>query len=236
MFQIDDALPILPTLAAPGCEGSAAILPEIRQIRARERPVIVKGEDARDAEMAEWLSAIAKLDQRALEALYEATVSRVYGVALRICRLPQTAEEVTEDVYVQVWKTATTFDPARGKPLTWLLTICRSRALDSLRRQDRAEPTDQIERLQEGEADPEDDPQNLLLATERNRTLNRALQQLSAMQRQLLALAFFQGLTHQEIAEHSALPLGTVKSHLRRALQTLRDELQTYHSMNKDYP
>jgi len=118
MFQIDDASSLLRTFAAPGCEGSAAILPEIRQIATREWPVTVKGEESKDADMVSWLSAHREARPAGLEALYDTTVSRVYGLALRICRLPQMAEEVTEDVYVQVWKTASTFDPARGRPLT----------------------------------------------------------------------------------------------------------------------
>jgi RNA polymerase sigma-70 factor, ECF subfamily len=174
------------------------------------------------------LERIARQDEGALEALYEATAGRVYGMALRILRNAENAEEATEEVFFQVWRQAARFDPARGRPLGWLLTLARSRALDQLRRRDEAVSHPEPETLHpeepEGEADSRD-PQDLLAATRAYRSLHLALAALEPLPRQMVALAFFRGLTHEEIANHTALPLGTVKSHIRRALAVLRAAL-----------
>jgi RNA polymerase sigma factor (sigma-70 family) len=169
--------------------------------------------------------AIAKGDEQALGSFYDATVSRVFGLALRIVRRRDAAEEVAEDVFIQVWQQANRFDAGRGKPLAWLLTICRSRALDFLRREDEAFSHPEPETLVAEPHDERADPQDILLATERNSRLYAILETLLPVQRQLLALAFFRGLTHQEIADHTQLPLGTVKSHVRKALDKMRELL-----------
>ena len=172
-----------------------------------------------------WIISIVNGDEKALGAFYDATVSRVFGLALRIVRQRDAAEEVAEDVYMQVWQQAGRFDASRGKPLTWLLTICRSRALDYLRREDEAVSHPEPETLTVEPYDERADPQDMLLAMERNSRLYAILDKLLPIQRQLLALAFFRGLTHQEIADHTRLPLGTVKSHVRKALDEMREQL-----------
>jgi RNA polymerase sigma factor (sigma-70 family) len=188
-----------------------------------QRGVAVKREV--EVEHARLLAAIAKGDETALGALYDATVGRVFGLALRIVRQREAAEEVVEDVFLQVWQQAGRYDALRGKPLTWLLTICRSRALDYLRRDDEALAHPEPETLVAERGDERANPQDLLLALERNSQLYAILERLIPVQRQLLALAFFRGMTHQEIAEHTQLPLGTVKSHVRKALDKMRDHL-----------
>lgn len=176
-------------------------------------------------ELAVLLARIAGEDESALAALYDATCRRVHGLVLRILGNPAAAEEVTEDVFFQVWRQALRFDPARGQPLAWILTIARSRALDHLRRQDPAllhpEPTT----LLDAEPRDEADPQNLLVACRNHRLLHAALAALDPLPRQMIALVFFRGLTHEEVAHHAGLPLGTVKSHVRRALLHLRGAL-----------
>src|SRR5574338_74732 len=184
--------------------------------------------------LAALIGRIAHQDEDALGALYDATVGRVYGLALRILREEQGAEEVAEEVFFQVWRQAGRYDPARGRPLGWLLNLARSRALDQLRRRDEAlshpDPTTLHVEEAGGEADFSDaresrDPQDLLAATEAHRGLHRALAALEPVPRQMVALAFFRGLTHEEIAASTNLPLGTVKSHIRRALAALRAAL-----------
>jgi RNA polymerase sigma-70 factor (ECF subfamily) len=160
-------------------------------------------------------------DQKALAALYDQTVGRVYGLALRVSRNEQAAEEIAEDVYLQVWKSAATYSEERGHPLAWMMVITRSRALDYLRRQDPAQSHPEPETLAEY-GDSGNDPRELLEALQSGTALHAAIADLPAIQRQLLALAFFQGLSHSEIAAHACLPLGTVKTHLRRALAALR--------------
>jgi RNA polymerase sigma factor (sigma-70 family) len=134
---------------------------------------------------------------------------------------------VAEDVYVQVWHSAASYDPQRGTPLCWALTICRSRALDALRRADKAildpDPTQRLDAV----AQLVPGLQDLLQASQDHAALHAALTRLQPIQRQFLGLAFFRGLTHAEIAAAAQLPLGTIKSLIRRALMTLRQELGT---------
>lgn len=192
---------------------------------AQARPLSGARPEADELRLREWIAAIARGNEQALGDLYDATLGRVHGLALRITRNAQAAEEVAEDVYWQVWRQALRFDPTRGNAMTWLLTIARSRALDNLRRADEADAHPEPETLLSADAALDDDPQDLLEATQRNHALHAALATLDAVPRQLLALAFFRGLTHEEIALQTALPLGTVKSHIRRALATLRGAL-----------
>lgn len=181
--------------------------------------------EAGDAQIAAWIDRVVDRDERALAALYDATLSRVYGLVLRVVRKPAVADEVVEDTYFQVWRQAARFDPARGRALPWLLGMARSRAIDALRREARfqhdsldLETAPEIE----GAALPVDE---LLDAARGHADLHQALLLLNAQPRQLVALAFFRGLSHEEIASHTALPLGTVKSQIRRALGTLRQVL-----------
>ena len=181
---------------------------------------------AQDAHCCVWLAAIAQQDESALASLYDATLGRVYGLAFRITRKPEAAEEVVADVYLQVWRKAATYDAARGRALTWLLTICHSRALDQLRRKDEAEAHPEPESLRPDLLEGDNDPLDLLQAIENQSAVYAALETLNPIQRQLIALAFFKGLSHQEAADQSGLPLGTVKTHIRRALEQLRQTLQ----------
>jgi RNA polymerase sigma factor (sigma-70 family) len=178
-------------------------------------------------ELAGLMAGVAAGEQRALERFYRLTVSRVFGLALRIVRNRTSAEEVAEDVYVQIWRTAASYDAERGTPLGWALTICRSRALDALRRADKAildpDPTERLDAV----AQLVPGLQDLLQASQEHAALHAALSRLQPIQRQYLGLAFFRGLTHAEIAATMQLPLGTIKSHIRRALVTLREELGT---------
>ncbi|MDE2088485.1 MAG: sigma-70 family RNA polymerase sigma factor [Gammaproteobacteria bacterium] len=187
---------------------------------------IPTGLDQQDTACRQWLGAIARHDETALAAFYDATIGRVYGLVLRITRKPELAEEVVADVYMQVWREAGRYDAARGKALTWLLTLCRSRALDCLRRRDPAELHPEPGTLRsDGVSD--DDPADLLLAVEAGSAVHAAMKTLDHCQRQLLSLAFFKGLSHQEIAGYTGMPLGSVKTHIRKALKTLRHVLDT---------
>ena len=177
-------------------------------------------------ELAALMAGVAAGEQRALERFYRLTIQNVFGLALYIVRCRATAEEVAEDVYVQIWQSAKRYDPQRGAPLSWALMICRSRAIDALRRADDAivdaDPTERLDAIVQHLPGLQD----LLQAAQDNAALHAAFARLQPEQRQVLSLAFFRGLTHQEIAAASKLPMGTVKSHIRRALSTLRAELR----------
>jgi RNA polymerase sigma-70 factor (ECF subfamily) len=144
---------------------------------------------------------------------------------LRIARNAEMAEEVVSDVYMQAWRDAARYDASRGRVLAWLLIMARTRALDALRRDDEAfahpEPYELVDEPEQQQGNPQD----LLSATRAGTALHRALKTLDPVPRQLLALAFFRGLTHSEIVEATGMPLGTVKTHIRRALATLKDML-----------
>ena len=178
-----------------------------------------------EAQLLAWVERIADHDEQALSALYDATLTRVFGLVLRIVRRHALAEEVVEDTYFQVWRQAARFDPARGRVCTWLLGMARSRAIDALRHEQRFahDPlTDADDPLPSGAVLSGD---QLLGAARGHAELHRAMMGLGAQPRQLVALAFFRGLSHEEIASQTALPLGTVKSQIRRALLTLRQAL-----------
>lgn len=180
---------------------------------------------ARDTLLAGLLARMAAADAAALGEFYDATLGKVYGLALRITGRADAAEDVAAEVYHQAWRQAGRYDAARGRPLTWLLTLAHSRALDSLRRRDEAESHPEPEILAEPEVDPRAGPLDLLLGVERDSAVYAALQRASPIQRQLLALAFYRDLSHQEIADHTSLPLGTVKTHLRKGLSALHAAL-----------
>ncbi|WP_082567448.1 sigma-70 family RNA polymerase sigma factor [Pelomonas sp. Root1217] len=178
-----------------------------------------------DAQLAAWIEGIVDHDERALLALYEATLSRVYGLVLRLVRRSQLAEEVAEEVFFQVWRQAPRFDPERGRPLTWLLGMARSRAIDAIRREARFQHEELDEESVPLSAPAAESGDELLAVAQGHAELHRALLLLKPQPRQLVALAFFNGLSHEEIASQTSLPLGTVKSQIRRALITLREAL-----------
>lgn len=175
-----------------------------------------------DAELAALVVRMAARDQRALESLYELTVRRTYSVAMRLMRSAQNAEEVVEDTYWQAWRDAARYDVSRGRVLTWLLTICRSRALDALRRCDPAESRSDVEELQDGLIGERAEPSEIMEAMQRGSAVRQALETLKPETRQLVSMAFFRGLSQQEIADACGLPLGTVKATLFRAYRQMR--------------
>lgn len=180
-----------------------------------------------DALLEALLLRVVDKDQDALAMLYDQLLPHVYGLALRITRTAELAEEVAQDTFWQVWRQAPRFDPARGTAKTWVLTMARSRALDALRKLALVDEPMPEEALMSMLAPDAGTPPDLLLAVQQGQHLHTALASLDELPRQLLALAFFRGLSHEEIAEVSGLPLGTVKSHIRRALLALKHLLTT---------
>jgi len=183
------------------------------------------------ADLNACLLAVAEQDEAAFQRLYDALAGRVLALARRVLRNEACAEEAVEDCFWQVWRQAARFDPLRGNAEAWVLTLARSRALDLYRaRQSRQEGVVSLDALQdEGLMPPAhgagDDAALLLDAARGHSALHAAVRELDATPRQLVALAFFRGLTHDEIAQHTGLPLGTVKSHIRRALASLQTQL-----------
>lgn len=188
--------------------------------------------DERRSELAHWLARTALGDREAFAALYSATSAHLFGVVLRINSHRAQAEDILQDIYIKVWRGAGSFDAARAQPMTWLTSIARHSAIDSLRR---AQTDVKTRSTVVVDADGEDSgdlldavpdegagPLQLLEQAAAARELTHCVKQLSAEQQQCLALAYYQGLSHGEVAEHLAQPLGTVKSWVRRALMALK--------------
>ncbi len=173
-----------------------------------------------DVRCARWIQEMAVGSEQALGELFDATLSKVYGVAVRIVGDSSLAEEIVSSAYHEAWKNASRYERARGRPITWLLTICRNRALDEVRRESSATRT--VEAAASMDT-PEQvaGPDALLEATETGHAVRDLLTEISPDDRQLIALAYFRGLSQQQIADYVGLPLGTVKSRMRRALTRL---------------
>lgn len=188
-------------------------------------PVIAPPAQDDDALYCELIARIAMDDENALGRLYDGTAGRLYALALRITRNAQDAEETVLDVFHQVWRQADQYDATRGRVLAWIMTICRSRALDVLRRRETAETHPDPDALRDNDMDPAADPQHWIELFQRDSAVRRALEQLPTTQRELLGLAFLRGLSHQEITDETGMPLGTVKTHIRKALSALQHVL-----------
>jgi len=185
-----------------------------------------------------WLARIAAGDAPALEDLYHATLPWLWALARKVLGNDADVEDVLSDVYHQVWRESARYDPDRSPPMAWLTMICRSRAIDHLRRRDTAFSFDEIENLvsEAGEADipqqvglqreaQDSDPQRALGWRQECSGLEAALACLPAVERQLILLAYFRDMSQTELAETLGMPLGTVKSRTRRALAELRRQL-----------
>src|SRR5256712_2412397 len=177
----------------------------------------------RNARMTELLSRAALSDQRAFEELYRLTSPHLYAVALRIFRQAAAAEEVLQESFVNIWHHAGSYVAAKSQPLTWLTSIVRNRCLDQLRR--REVETVTMDDGEEGVAIAAEDPTPLemLLSGADTRAVRSCVEALEPTQKQAIALAFFQGLSHSELSRHLRQPLGTVKSWVRRGLERLRN-------------
>ena len=163
--------------------------------------------------------------ERALEELYDATVGKLYALASAILRSAEDTEEIVCETYAYAWANASRFDASRANALGWLLMLCRSRALDRLR-QRRATATALDTAALRETGSSTDQPFDLISLMQQRSSVHAALSQLTPERRHLISLAFLQGLSHQEIADVTQLPLGTVKSHVRRALTQLRAALE----------
>jgi len=181
--------------------------------------------------LASLLSRIALGEKAAFDTLYRETSAHLLGVILRIQKDRAQAEDVLQEVYVNVWRSAQSFNPALSQASTWLGSVARNRAIDSLRRR-QSEPST-ISRYQAGSDDEDTDmlqnlpsdapgPLDLLEQASEARALTECMKSLSKAQQSSLALAYYQGLTHLEVAEQIGQPLGTVKSWVRRGLQSLK--------------
>ncbi len=172
-----------------------------------------------------WLAATARKDGDAFRQLYDSTSSKLFGFALRILGKRELAEEVIQESFVSIWNNAASYQAGLAAPMTWMTTIVRNKTYDALRRIDGAVEIDAdnfdkevMDALES--ADPT--PIEALQISDESKALARCFAKLENLHRQAIALAFYHDLSHSEVAEQLALPIGTVKTWVRRGLEKLR--------------
>ena len=186
-------------------------------------PVQSSSEDQR-RRLEAALVATGEEDRGAFETLYGLTKGKLFGICLRICGSRQAAEDVMAETYLTIWKRAGAYQPGRVSPITWLATIARNKSIDWKRKRGRR-PQTSDEKLPEliDEGPRADD---LMLADENAARLHLCLDRLGDDQRGAIRTAFFEGLSYSELAEREGVPLGTMKSRIRRGLLSLKDCLR----------
>lgn len=173
------------------------------------------------AALARALGRVAQHDRDALQEVYRRTSRKLFGICLRILGEPADAEDAMQDVYLTIWRRAGTFDPARGNPISWLAALTRNRAIDFLRRSGRRDMSP-IELAAEV-ADDSPDAEAVLVQQGDDARIVFCIERLAKSDATMIRTAFFEGTTYADLASRSAMPLGTVKSRIRRALLKLRE-------------
>lgn len=173
------------------------------------------------SELVALLLAAAEGDEPSFSELYRRTSAKLFGVVLRICPDRGIAEDVLVDVYLTIWRRAGAFDPGRASPITWMATIARNRAIDAMRRQPRVAPVaiDMVPEM----ADCATLAEAALIEAEGDTRLHLCVEQLGEPQSGAIRAAFFHGLTYAQLATTMAVPLGTMKSWIRRSLARLKE-------------
>jgi RNA polymerase sigma-70 factor (ECF subfamily) len=172
--------------------------------------------------LAGALRRVGEKDASALEEVYASTSAKLFGICLRILKDREEAEDALQEVYVKVWRSAASFDPARASPITWLATLARNRAIDNLRSSARSRGTEPIEAGLEV-ADPQKDAFSAAAEGQDRVRLTACIGELDQHQSAAIRSAFLEGATYGELAERSKIPLGTMKSWIRRGLLRLRE-------------
>jgi RNA polymerase sigma-70 factor (ECF subfamily) len=194
---------------------------------------VSQAREDRAVDDAEMMEALAGGDVHALEALYDRYSALVFSVSLRVLHDVHLAEDVTQEVFLRLWRQPASFDPARGRFISWLMSVTRNRALDELRRISRRNRSED----QEDEdnpvsdvpsADRMDDPTLGAELAEQREAVRAAMTRLPPEQRRAIELAYFSGLTQVEIADMTGDPLGTVKTRIRLGMRKLREALAAY--------
>ncbi len=175
-------------------------------------------------DLAALLQQSARGDRAAFAALYDATAARVHGLALRVVRDPAQAEEVTQEAFLEIWRTASRYDADRGSAVSWLLTIAHRKAVDRVRSAEAASRRDSTYHHQNQTVDVDTTAEAATASLEARR-VRTALGALTEVQREAIELAYFGGYTHTEVATLLDLPVGTAKTRIRDGLIRLRDTI-----------
>ena len=178
-----------------------------------------------DTQLIALIDRVALLDEKALRELYEQTSSKLYGVAVRVVTNREWAEDVLQEAFINIWKIAGDYKATLSPPMAWMALVVRSRGLDFLRRR----ASERANRMQELDdvisdtvAGDSPNPMDVAQASEQAKALHNCLSQLDNKQREVVSLAYMRDLSHGELAEQLKLPLGTVKTWIRRGLEQLR--------------
>lgn len=177
--------------------------------------------------LVDLMKRVALQDHASFKQLYDLTSGHLYGVAMRFVRKRELADEILQDAFINVWQQAGGYSATLSTPMTWLISVVRNKSLDRLRKgKIESDSTDALDVDATGQGQEEAidhaDPQDLFDAATEKFELNRCLSLLEPPQRQSLALAYYNGLSHSEVAEHLQVPLGTAKAWLRRGLERLK--------------
>ena len=178
------------------------------------------------AQLAKLLSRVAMRDQAAFRELYQLTASKLLAVSMRMLRDQARAEDVLQEAFIGIWKTADRYAIEKSQPMTWLINIVRNRTIDVLRAPKREDSLTVDDEGESVEVDIEDEaagPLDSLVAKSQASALQRCLERLEPGPRQSILLAFYEGMSHAELAEKMNQPLGTIKSWVRRSLDRLKD-------------
>ena len=173
------------------------------------------------AELVELLAEVAKGDSAAFERLYGATRAKLYGVLLRILGRPELADEVMQETYLKVWKSAASFDPAIASPITWMVAIARNRGIDIVRKRSEASIEDEPSAMEVAADTP--DPLARREMTEDLKRLLECVGRLEPDRQKLVLLAYYNGWSRDQLAEKFAAPVNTVKTWLRRSMMDIRE-------------
>ena len=184
------------------------------------------GDDGPDAapDLADLLRRSGRADEAAFAELYDATARRAFGLALRVVRDPAQAEEVTQEAFLEIWRTAGRFDAAKGSPLSWLMTITHRKAVDRVRSAEASTRRDTTYHHETQPVDHDSTAEAAQASLEAHR-VRGALSTLTEVQREAINLAYFGGYTHTEVAAMLDLPVGTAKTRIRDGLIRLRDAI-----------
>ncbi|MES9945336.1 MAG: sigma-70 family RNA polymerase sigma factor [Candidatus Thiodiazotropha sp.] len=188
---------------------------------------VIDGEknQKRDQRLRELLAACGLNDQKAFARLYQVAAPKLYGVVLNMLKREAWAEECLQETFVKIWNNADSYRSHLAAPMTWMTAIARNQALDHLRRY-RRETLESDGTYIAEEIDTDPLPLDRLADSEEGSRLKACLEQLNEKQRQVISLAYFRGLSQSELANQIDMPLGTVKTHIRRGLEELRGCLQ----------